>query len=116
LQYHATHSYVTDNTDCDDTNATVWRSGVLYRDADGDGYTTGSGTTVCYGAAAPSGYAATRSATDDCDDTNGTVWRSQLLYRDADGDGYTTGTAQAYAMEQQFQPVPGDSINQHRLQ
>ncbi len=60
--------YVANNTDCDDTNATKWRTGSFYVDADGDHYTIGSAVSLCYGATTPLGYSATTLGTD-CDDT-----------------------------------------------
>ncbi len=82
--------YVTNNTDCDDTNATIWHLGNFYIDMDGDHYTIGSVVTICYGLATPQGYSATSLGTD-CDDANATKWRSGIFYLDADGDHYTIG-------------------------
>jgi hypothetical protein len=83
--------YSLNNTDCNDANALVWRSGLLYIDKDGDGYTTGT-ATVCYGATVPAGYATTSSGSD-CNDLDKTKWRSANLYIDKDADSYTNGTA-----------------------
>ena len=44
-------------SDCDDTNADVWRTGDFYVDADADTYGTGEAVSLCYGAASPVGYA-----------------------------------------------------------
>ena len=84
--------YVTNNTDCDDTNATKWHTGSFYVDADGDGYTVGSTVSLCYGATTPTGYSVTSAGTD-CDDTNAAIWHTGSFYVDADGDGYTVGSA-----------------------
>ncbi|MDQ2936302.1 MAG: DNA/RNA non-specific endonuclease, partial [Acidobacteriota bacterium] len=74
--------YVTDNTDCNDADASVHSPITYYRDNDGDGFgDPGSTTSVC-SSTPPSGYV-TNSA--DCDDT-------KLLYTDGDGDGYGAGT------------------------
>ena len=63
--------YVSNSTDCDDTNILVWRTGNFYEDADNDGYYNGNPTavSVCYGATTPSGYTASILAAD-CNDNN----------------------------------------------
>ena len=83
--------YVTNNTDCDDSNNANWQNGDFYVDADGDGYTVGSLVSLCYGASTPSGYAVT-SLGSDCDDTNNAKWQTGDFYVDADADGYTVGS------------------------
>jgi hypothetical protein len=82
--------YVTNNTDCDDNDETVWQSGSFFADADGDGYDAGT-ETVCYGDTIPAGYVETTLGTD-CDDQDENAWQSASLYIDADGDGYDSGT------------------------
>jgi hypothetical protein len=66
----APSAYVASNTDCAPADGTQWQSGLLYIDADGDGWDSGQ-QTVCYGATIPTGYAATTSGTD-CDDNDNT--------------------------------------------
>jgi len=39
--------YVTNNTDCDDTDATKHATYTFYADADGDGYGVGTGVSLC---------------------------------------------------------------------
>lgn len=80
------------NGDCDDNNPSVWRTGTFYKDADGDGYTTGNGESVCYGNDTPTGYSATKSDTDDCNDDDSNVHAPQQYYVDADHDGYGSAT------------------------
>jgi hypothetical protein len=61
---------VADEQDCDPLNAAVWQSATLYRDADGDGYTSGNGEVKCYGAALPAGWLAAKSSQNDCNDND----------------------------------------------
>ncbi|GGK16708.1 hypothetical protein GCM10007962_08740 [Yeosuana aromativorans] len=87
--------YVSDNTDCDDTDAninpgTVWYAGV---DNDNDGF-FGSTTSVTQCASPGAGYSTTPQATDDCDDNDaninpGTVWYAGV---DNDSDGFFGST------------------------
>ncbi|MGV8995255.1 MAG: T9SS type A sorting domain-containing protein [Flavobacterium sp.] len=78
--------YVSNSTDCDDSNAAVWRSGYFFVDNDGDGYTTNY-VNVCYGASVPVGYSAS-SLGADCNDSDATVWKTTLAFVDLDGDGF----------------------------
>ncbi len=84
--------YVTNNTDCNDNDGTVWQSATVYIDADGDGYDAGQ-TTVCYGNTLPAGFSFTTSG-PDCDDNNAAVHTTGQFYVDADGDGYGAGSLQ----------------------
>jgi hypothetical protein len=64
--------YVSNNTDCDDTNNALNPNTVWYLDADGDGYYTGSGLTQCTSPGA--GYRYTGlTAGGDCNDGNTAV-------------------------------------------
>ncbi|WP_297869134.1 YDG domain-containing protein, partial [uncultured Flavobacterium sp.] len=82
--------YVSNNTDCDDSNASLWQMGDFYVDADNDSYGAGTIVSVCYGSTTPTGYALTST---DCDDMNAQVWRSATFYVDADADGYDNGSS-----------------------
>ena len=83
--------YVANSTDCDDTNATKWRTGNFYVDADGDGYSGGSQVSVCYGTSTPTGYSV-GTLGNDCDDNDATKYASYNFYADTDGDGYGAGS------------------------
>lgn len=81
--------YVANSTDCDDTNALVWRTGIFFVDVDGDEYTAGL-ASVCYGVGVPAGYSETTLG-QDCNDNDASTYRSGSFFVDADGDGYTMG-------------------------
>ena len=72
---------VTNNTDCNDNDATVHSFVIYYRDADGDGFGDPNVTTFVCSSMPPTGYISDNS---DCDDT-------ELLYKDLDGDGFGAG-------------------------
>ncbi|WP_345005652.1 MopE-related protein, partial [Snuella lapsa] len=81
---------VSDNTDCDDGDASVHEPQLYYVDADGDGYGSTTTTMLCE-SVAPNGYSDNNT---DCDDGDASVHEPQLYYVDADGDGYgSTATA-----------------------
>ncbi|RZJ73514.1 GEVED domain-containing protein [Flavobacterium sp.] len=60
--------YVSNGTDCNDSNAAVYQSGTFYVDADLDGYSSGVTATICYGATVPAGYIVDPTAVD-CNDS-----------------------------------------------
>jgi hypothetical protein len=64
-------------------------SGILYVDADGDGYDAGQ-ISLCYGLV-PSGYRQTTLGTD-CNDNDSQRWQVAQRYADLDGDGYGAGS------------------------
>src|SRR5258705_11323125 len=77
--------YVSDNTDCDDHNASIYTR-VWYRDLDNDGYYDGTSVESC---TQPAGYrAALFSTVIDCDDNNADI-QPIKWYIDNDHDGYS---------------------------
>ncbi|WP_116107537.1 MopE-related protein [Lewinella sp. IMCC34191] len=96
--------YVNDNSDCDDTNASIGEATLFYADTDDDGY--GDPSNFAVACSAPIGYVALAG---DCDDNNNTVYpgatelcdgldndcngsvddgvTSITFYADVDGDG-----------------------------
>ena len=83
--------YVSDNTDCDDTNIAIYQNLTGYADADMDNKTVGSAVQVCSGASLPTGYRPT-SRGNDCDDTNAAIYQLLASYVDADNDTYGAGS------------------------
>ncbi len=77
------YGYVSNNLDCDDSNASIKGKQAWYRDADGDGY--GNPKVLVFSCTRPSGYVSNRN---DCNDSNASIRGSRTWYRDADGDGY----------------------------
>ena len=88
--------YVTNNTDCDDSNASIYRSALLYTDLDGDGYSVSSAVT-CYGASLPAGTSLT-SLGSDCNDNNASMHATYTFYTDADSDGFGAVAASAQVL------------------
>ncbi|MFT3750920.1 MAG: MopE-related protein [Agriterribacter sp.] len=79
----------TEQGDCDDNDATKWRSAEFYIDKDGDGYDNGK-ETVCYGLDIPVGYSdVTKGA--DCEDNDKAINPETIWYKDLDDDGYSDG-------------------------
>ena len=100
--------FVSNNTDCDDTNDDLNPNTVWYLDADGDGYYTGASVTQC--ASPGAGYRYTGlTAGGDCNDGNAAINPAATevcdgvdndcdssidegvqttYYRDSDGDGF----------------------------
>jgi hypothetical protein len=58
--------------DCNDSNSSLYQNLTGYQDSDLDGYTTGSGQSICSGAALPSGWRSAATATD-CNDSNANI-------------------------------------------
>ncbi|MFY7742344.1 MAG: MopE-related protein, partial [Flavobacterium sp.] len=65
--------FVSNSTDCDDNNNSVWRIGDFYIDVDGDGYGLDAPlTTLCYGASFDP-FLSLTSLGIDCDDSNASI-------------------------------------------
>jgi hypothetical protein len=69
--------YVSNDTDCDDTDETVWESGNLFIDNDGDGYDAGT-QEACYGSTVPTGLSLTTLG-NDCNDNDPNSHGQQVL-------------------------------------
>ncbi|MCB9279877.1 MAG: T9SS type A sorting domain-containing protein [Lewinellaceae bacterium] len=88
--------YVSDNTDCDDTDADEFPDQTWFPDQDNDGYGNGTALSSCE---RPSGYKLAAELIDptviDCNDNDPAVYTFQTWYEDQDDDGYTSGTIAA---------------------
>ncbi|MBC8047943.1 MAG: hypothetical protein H7Y00_14190, partial [Fimbriimonadaceae bacterium] len=76
--------YVSDNTDCDDDDATVHTPQLYYLDNDGDGYGSNISAMLC-SSTAPTGYSTNNT---DCSDNKPLVHEFITVYADEDGDSY----------------------------
>ena len=87
--------YVSDNTDCDDTDATINPEKVWYADLDGDGY--GDASSSIQSCEQPEGYV---SDNTDCDDADAIINPEKVWYADLDGDGFGDGKNEIQSCEQ----------------
>ena len=83
LLCNAPSGFVSNNTDCDDTNAAVNPNTTWYQDLDND--QVGNTTVTLTACLQPAGYVL---ANGDCDDNNAAVVAPVLYYSDADNDGF----------------------------
>ncbi len=97
--------YVTDATDCDDSNAAIYQSGTFFVDGDGDGYGNGAQATICYGATIPFGYTAV-SLGLDCNDAIAAInpGHVEVLYNGVD-DNCDGQLDEGHQIVSQIQPV-----------
>ncbi|PJE45264.1 MAG: hypothetical protein CUR32_00070 [Flavobacterium sp.] len=102
--------YVTNNTDCDDTDNTKNATYPFYVDADGDGFGTGTAVQLCAVNATtpPAGYSVNNT---DCDDADNTKNATYPFYADTDGDGFGAGTAVQLCAVNATTPPVGYSVN-----
>lgn len=83
LLCNATAGFVTNNSDCDDTNSAVNPNTVWFQDLDND--QVGNSAVSQVACLQPAGYVL---ANGDCDDNNAAVVEPILYYTDADSDGF----------------------------
>ncbi len=79
--------YVSNNTDCDDSNAALNPNAIWYADTDGDGF--GDLSLTQNSCTQPLGYV---SNSTDCNDNNAQVNSLSTFYVDADNDGFGNPT------------------------
>jgi hypothetical protein len=87
----APNGYVSNNTDCNDTDATINPATVWYLDADADNYAV-STTTQCDNPGP--GYTQTVLTLGDCIDNDAAINPVTIWYLDADGDNYAVSKTQ----------------------
>jgi formylglycine-generating enzyme required for sulfatase activity len=75
---------VSNNLDCNDSNAAINPTTVWSRDVDGDGFGSAAGGTVTQ-CAQPAGYVLNNT---DCNDADAAINPNTVWSRDVDGDGY----------------------------
>jgi autotransporter-associated beta strand protein len=97
---------VTNSTDCNDNNHSVYRNGSFYVDEDNDGYYNGNSeqTVVCYGLTTPSGYTGTIIGTD-CNDTNAEINPNHVEVLGNNIDDNCDGTADEVAPLSAIRPT-----------
>ncbi|GAA4038577.1 hypothetical protein GCM10022386_25560 [Flavobacterium cheonhonense] len=102
--------YVTNNTDCDDTDNTKNATYPFYADNDGDGFGTGTAVQLCAVNATtpPTGYSVNNT---DCDDNDNTKNATYPFYADTDGDGFGAGTAVQLCAVNATTPPVGYVVN-----
>lgn len=83
--------YSYDNTDCNDSAASRWRTMRCRTDADHDGAGSGSTFEACTGTTCESGGFSSND--DDCNDSDENLQRTRPCYVDDDADHYGAGTA-----------------------
>ncbi|WP_434299071.1 hypothetical protein [Corallococcus exiguus] len=90
--------------DCDDSNATVYRSLKAYSDTDGDGVGAGAPTVLCTNGQVPSPWS---DRGTDCAEEDAARWQKlTALHADRDEDGVTAPIPAQFVCSGQALPAP----------
>ncbi|WP_396141900.1 GEVED domain-containing protein, partial [Flavobacterium sp.] len=102
--------FVTNNTDCNDADATKNATFTFYADGDADGFGAGSAVVLCAvnSTTPPAGYSANNT---DCNDADATVNATFTFYADNDADGFGAGSAVTLCAVNATTPPAGYSVN-----
>ena len=102
--------FVTNNTDCNDADATKNATFTFYADGDADGFGAGSAVVLCAvnSTTPPAGYSANNT---DCNDADATVNATFTFYADTDADGFGAGSAVTLCAVNATTPPAGYSAN-----
>jgi large repetitive protein len=95
----------TDNSDCDDTDASISPTSMWYFDGDGDGF---GGTSFVLSCVQPTGYV---TESTDCNDADAALHPNTAWYFDGDGDGYGSGSALVQCSEPNNYVLNNDDCN-----
>lgn len=108
--FGAPEGYVSNNTDCDDSDGQINATYAFYVDADVDGFGAGELVSVCAvdGNTPPAGYSVNNTDCNDADDSLNAMFS---FYVDADMDGFGSETQEMVCAIDNQTPPAGYSVS-----